>query len=281
MKSYSIGREESCNIIISDPSRVVSRNHATLNVDGMKMTIMDHSSNGTFINGIKISSNTPVPVTRKDVISFANVADLDWNRIPNPAKKIAAICIAGVIGLAMIIAATYYVVQIKEQKEDDAVLFEETKIKEQEKMTDDIKAFKATLDTLRADYELISDRLTKINELCDTKVNNQDLKQVTKTIGNVESSIKAIDLQELKNSITRVEENLNDEVPETPDRIKKVSETIEGYKKSLSEASVTLDNVEENLKKIPNKSAQPSKKNGEKKPEKEKEDTIMTPTILM
>ena len=148
-------------------------------------------------------------------------------------------------------------------------------------MTDDIKAFKATLDTLRADYELISDRLTKINELCDTKVNNQDLKQVTKTIGNVESSIKAIDLQELKNSITRVEENLNDEVPETPDRIKKVSETIEGYKKSLSEASVTLDNIEENLKKIPNKSAQPSKKNGEKKPEKEKEDTIMTPTILM
>ena len=56
MKSYTIGREENSHIIISDPSKMVSRHHATLTVNGTKMTIMDHSSNGTFINGIKITS---------------------------------------------------------------------------------------------------------------------------------------------------------------------------------------------------------------------------------
>ena len=281
MKSYSIGREESCNIIISDPSKMVSRNHATLNVDGTKMTIMDHSSNGTFINGIKISSNTPVPVTRKDVVSFANVADLDWSRIPNPAKKIAVICCSVAIGIAALVAGTYYVVQLKEEKKDETILAEETKAKETEKMSNDIKQFKADLDSLQAVHKTVTEKLAKINAICDSKIDNKELKQITKEIGNVESELKTVDLQALKNSIERVEENLKDNVADTPTRIQNVSETIKKYKKTLAGVSDSLDTIEEKLKKVSNKPAAPAKKEEKDKQKEENKDTILAPTILM
>ena len=185
MKSYTIGREENSNIIISDPSKMVSRHHATLTVNGTKMTIMDHSSNGTFINGIKLSSNTPVPVTRKDVVSFANIYDLDWNRIPNPANKIVAICCSILVAIAAIVAVTYYVVQHQDDVQDNKILAEETKAKEIERLTNEIKQFKFDLDTLEIRHKDVVDRLAKINELCDKKVDGKELKVITKTIGNI------------------------------------------------------------------------------------------------
>ena len=84
MNVYSIGRDPACNIVINDNTDVVSRRHAILNVyPSGKMTIVDQSHNGTYVNGIRISQNVPVPVTRKDNVSFAHVARLDWNLVPN------------------------------------------------------------------------------------------------------------------------------------------------------------------------------------------------------
>lgn len=69
MKVYSIGREHGCDILINDNTDVISRRHAVLNVSPSgKMTIVDQSHNGTYVNGIRISPNVPVPVTRKDNI---------------------------------------------------------------------------------------------------------------------------------------------------------------------------------------------------------------------
>lgn len=280
MKSYTIGREENSNIIISDPSKMVSRHHATLTVNGTKMTIMDHSSNGTFINGIKISSNTPVPVTRKDVVSFANIYDLDWNRIPNPANKIVAICCSAFIAIAAIVAATYYVVQHKEDVQDDITLAEEAKAKEIERLTNEIKQFKVDLDTLEIRHKDVVERLTKINELCDKKVDGKELKEITKTIGNIESEVKGVDLLALRNSIERVEENLKDNVSDTPARVQAVSENIKKYKTSISKITKSLSQVEEKIKGIKNKSVAPPKKEKDE-PKKEKNDTILNPTILM
>ena len=83
MKTYSIGRDLNCDIVINDSTDVISRRHALLNVTPSgKMTLVDQSSNGTYVNGIRISPNVPVPVTRKDVISLAHVAKLDWNQVP-------------------------------------------------------------------------------------------------------------------------------------------------------------------------------------------------------
>lgn len=108
MKVYSIGREDGCDIIINDNSDVISRRHATLNVTSSgKMTIVDLSHNGTYVNGIRISQNVPVPVTRKDNVSFAHVARLDWSLIPNTGAVIMRWTIIGVVALLLIIGGIW------------------------------------------------------------------------------------------------------------------------------------------------------------------------------
>lgn len=103
MKAYSIGREVGCDITINDSTDVISRRHAILNVaPSGKMTIVDQSSNGTYVNGIRISPNVPVPVTRKDNVSFAHVARLDWNLVPKQVNVMQYVII-GAIALALII----------------------------------------------------------------------------------------------------------------------------------------------------------------------------------
>ncbi len=82
-KVYTIGRDTSCDIVIADSTDVVSRVHASLKVTGNgKYVLIDQSRNGTYVNGIKMSANEEIPVTRKDIVSFAHVRDLDWNQIP-------------------------------------------------------------------------------------------------------------------------------------------------------------------------------------------------------
>ena len=108
MKVYSIGREEGCDIIINDNSDVISRRHATLNVSPLgKMTIVDLSHNGTYVNGIRISQNVPVPVSRKDNVSFAHVARLDWNLIPNTSGNIIRWLLIGVFTLLIVIGGVW------------------------------------------------------------------------------------------------------------------------------------------------------------------------------
>ena len=100
MKVYSIGREGGCDIVINDPSDVISRRHAVLNVSPSgKMTIVDQSTNGTYVNGMRINSGVPYPVTRKDSISFAHVARLNWDLIPssNQTLKYAAIVVISLL----------------------------------------------------------------------------------------------------------------------------------------------------------------------------------------
>jgi len=105
MKTYSIGRDLNCDIVINDSTDVISRRHALLNVTPSgKMTIIDQSSNGTYVNGIRISQNVPVPVTRKDIVSLAHVAKLDWNQVPKTNQWVkytigAIIAIAVILGI--------------------------------------------------------------------------------------------------------------------------------------------------------------------------------------
>ena len=97
MKTYSIGRDLNCDIVINDSTDVISRRHALLNITPSgKMTIIDQSSNGTYVNGIRISQNVPVPVTRKDIVSLAHVAKLDWSQVPKSNQWVKYAIIAGV-----------------------------------------------------------------------------------------------------------------------------------------------------------------------------------------
>ena len=104
MKVYSIGREIGCDIIIDDNTDIISRRHAVLNVSPSgKMTIIDQSQNGTYVNGIRITSNVPVPVTRKDNVSFAHVAPLNWDRIPNQRAIIVRYAAIAIVALLVVI----------------------------------------------------------------------------------------------------------------------------------------------------------------------------------
>ncbi|MFA5328111.1 MAG: FHA domain-containing protein [Prolixibacteraceae bacterium] len=104
-KLYSIGTHLTNRILINDGSNMVSRYHATLKIaPNGKMTISDHSANGTFVNGSRISPNQDVQVKRRDKILFANTQPLDWNKIPNSKTNpwliispIAAVLVVGLL----------------------------------------------------------------------------------------------------------------------------------------------------------------------------------------
>lgn len=118
MKALSIGRDDQCDIIIRDNTNVISRRHAVLNIEGNgKMTITDLSSNGTYINGIRIAENTPVPVNRKDVVSFAHVYDLDWKLVPDSRGKIMKIMYL-IIGIIVCVGITWGVLKIFDNDKD-------------------------------------------------------------------------------------------------------------------------------------------------------------------
>ena len=102
---YSIGSGLKNRIQVSDASGRVSRYHATLKIDPKgKIFINDHSSNGTFVNDVRIQSGQDVRVRRKDKITFANATDLNWNVVKPKSSKtwiyvaaaLAALLLAGV-----------------------------------------------------------------------------------------------------------------------------------------------------------------------------------------
>ena len=124
MKSYSIGRDAGCDIVLNDNTDVISRRHAVLTVASSgKMTITDMSTNGTYINGQRISSNVAVPVTRKDSVSFAHVITLDWNVIPKSNKWLTYL-VAGIIVAAIAVACVIIIPKIIDGGHENQVVMD-------------------------------------------------------------------------------------------------------------------------------------------------------------
>jgi len=107
MKTITIGRGDGANIIIDN--EMISRRHAILKISTFgKMEIVDMGRNGTFVNGIRLRPNVPFPVTRKDVVRFADQDSpfkLDWSLVPDNSKiyKIAIAAIAGLLTIILLI----------------------------------------------------------------------------------------------------------------------------------------------------------------------------------
>lgn len=107
MKALSIGRDQACDIVIHDSTDVISRRHAILNIyPSGKMTIVDQSRNGTYVNGIRISPNVPFPVTKKDIVSLAHIAKLDWNAVPN-TPSLMRYAIMGIIAVLLLVCGYF------------------------------------------------------------------------------------------------------------------------------------------------------------------------------
>ncbi|MBR4921051.1 MAG: FHA domain-containing protein [Prevotella sp.] len=104
MKTITIGRGDGCTITIDD--EMMSRRHAIIKIPTFgNMEVVDMSKNGTFVNGVRLRPNVPFPVTRKDVVNFADVYQLDWSKVPDPLKyyKLGAIIVAGLVVLILAI----------------------------------------------------------------------------------------------------------------------------------------------------------------------------------
>lgn len=132
MKAISIGRDQECDIVINDSTDVISRRHAILNISSSgKITIVDQSRNGTYVNGIRISQNVPVPVTKKDIISFAHVAKLDWNAIPTSNSMMRNL-ILGIITLMVVTGGGFAYFHYKDSpkvEKNEVVATDSTQIK--------------------------------------------------------------------------------------------------------------------------------------------------------
>lgn len=121
MKVISIGRGEDCHIIF--PDNVISRRHAILKIYATgKMEIVDMGQNGTFVNGVKLTPNTPYPVSRKDVVSFAHVRQLDWAQIPDQSRWYRY-AMYGVAGIVLIVGIIFFL-KSPEDKPDVEIVSE-------------------------------------------------------------------------------------------------------------------------------------------------------------
>lgn len=117
-KVYTIGRDPQSDIVINDNTDVVSRLHATIRIEGSKMFLIDQSQNGTYVNGMRMSANEEIPVSREDSISFANVAVLDWTLLPDPKKaqmRTIGIVVAALIAIAAIVFGVLYFMDDKDK----------------------------------------------------------------------------------------------------------------------------------------------------------------------
>lgn len=108
-KFLTIGRDDQCDIRINDDSDVTSRKHAMLEVGrNGKYFITDQSRNGTYVNGIRMTSGERIPITRKDSVSFAHVAELNWEQVPVDRARLkiilvslAVLLVAGGVGFSV------------------------------------------------------------------------------------------------------------------------------------------------------------------------------------
>ncbi len=88
MKTYKIGRNPDNDIVISDDTLIVSRYHATLNVNSNgTITILDNSTNGTFINDSKVQKGVETYLSKGDEVRFGKVCRLDWSKIDIPTSN--------------------------------------------------------------------------------------------------------------------------------------------------------------------------------------------------
>lgn len=109
MKILTIGRGDDCDIVLDDNQDLISRKHAMLRIYPFgKMELVSMGRNGTYVNGLPVKSNKPIKVSRKDVISFAHVKQLDWNLVKDPYRIYYIFALALVVLLLLFTAYTYW-----------------------------------------------------------------------------------------------------------------------------------------------------------------------------
>ncbi len=100
----TVGRDPLCDIHIPDPTDIISREHAVIEIEkGGKYYLTSKGRNGTYINDVKMTSNKRIQISRTDKISFAHVQDLDWSLVPKDKSTLKSGI--GIATVVLVIAA--------------------------------------------------------------------------------------------------------------------------------------------------------------------------------
>lgn len=129
MKYINVGRSIDCDIIIPDESDTVSRQHMVIKFNPFgKMTISDKSSNGTFVNGKRITKGASIPVTRNDEVRLGKDWVLDWNLVKDPYSLDRILVIVVIILLAAA-GVGFYIFRLHQERLEDERKAEELIVK--------------------------------------------------------------------------------------------------------------------------------------------------------
>lgn len=80
MATITIGRNPQNTIVVDATYNTVSSNHATITDNGGTLTLQDHSTNGTYINGQYIH-NQSATIRQGDRITLGTHYELSWREI--------------------------------------------------------------------------------------------------------------------------------------------------------------------------------------------------------
>ena len=125
-KTLSIGRDPSCDIVLYDPTNVVSRYHASLRVDGKKWYITDYSTNGTYRNGIRLTPNMEYRVTKDDDVTFGDTVRLEWDTVQGLRRSSGPfwICLLITLLLLALAAGLYWMWPYFGSRQDPGTLIQ-------------------------------------------------------------------------------------------------------------------------------------------------------------
>lgn len=304
----TIGRDESCNILVQDPSNLVSRHHATLMISKTgKMTITDSSTNGTYINGIKISSNVPVPVTRKDVVSFAHVSELNWQQVPK--GETTKIALTAALSLVILACAALLIKALIQQPKDnpshkDSTTLTtdttqqtitqqqptkeyDTKVDVQEvkenitskEAADSIASFRKQMQTAEDTLTQVKSLAAKADSLYKVKYGNKDtkftdaLQRASYLIGGYKQAVEKLDAAAVYKVIDKAEIIVNSKGENVAGALNEASEATARFAKLVFQLSPDLREAIQKLSTITDPQSEPKSANvGKRKSKEEKKD---------
>jgi len=80
MTQITIGRNAQSTIVVSAHYNTVSGNHATITKNGAKLLLQDHSTNGSYVNGVFVHHQS-YEIHRGDVVTLGTEYSLDMNDV--------------------------------------------------------------------------------------------------------------------------------------------------------------------------------------------------------
>lgn len=86
----SIGRSSLCTVILPDNDRFISSSHCLIHIYGGTYYISDVSTNGTFVNGLRIAKNQPISIHDGDSIALGRYEMLLCFEMSSQGQDIAA-----------------------------------------------------------------------------------------------------------------------------------------------------------------------------------------------